>query len=176
MKKVYLFSRVFSRLSSAVFNPSFHVNKLALSVYAENMMLMRRRKRRSFLTWVLVSMFVLTAMASESADEEQEVQQMHSPIDCDFDLKLNTNGMCSWRPEETRDESASIWHTGNSVLVDSANSIVKSPMGGRLLTLKTPSCLFSDDRFAFVQGKLLMSTYVYLPRFRFPNKLFDQPR
>jgi hypothetical protein len=93
----------------------------------------RRRKR-----WPPICLLLILLAIPANADfDEQSIEtdpqpavSMRSPVDCDFDLKLDNNGMCSWKPSSEDSSKASIWHTGNSVLVDSANSIVKSAMGG----------------------------------------------
>ena len=51
-----------------------------------------------------------------------------SPIDCSFDEKIGSGGMCSWRADE---DGRALWRTGNAALVDSANSIVKPGAGGK---------------------------------------------
>lgn len=94
----------------------------------------RKRKRWIFLISLLLTLQTDAQFDDQSLEQEtQTVVPMRSPIDCDFDLKLDSNGFCSWKTVEDGEdklEKGSIWHTGNSVLVDSANSIVKSSMGG----------------------------------------------
>lgn len=90
---------------------------------------MRKRKRWQPLTFFVFLLFIPITNGHTSTEHEETTPPIRSPVDCDFDLKLDTNGMCSWRPEQS--DKDSIWHTGNSVLVDSANSIVKSSMGGK---------------------------------------------
>lgn len=47
-----------------------------------------------------------------------------SVADCKFDRLSGKDdaGFCGWRPDL---DGGQIWHTGNAVIVDSANSIVK---------------------------------------------------
>ncbi|KAI3420274.1 hypothetical protein GPALN_003588 [Globodera pallida] len=62
-----------------------------------------------------------------------------APFDCSFELfPLNGKGFCTWRPDN--EQSALLWHNGNAVLVDAANSLVHSTGG-------------AENRFAYVQGR-----------------------
>ena len=52
-----------------------------------------------------------------------------TPVDCNFERTAeNTLGFCGWRPDS--ENGIRIWHTGNAVLVDSVNSVVRSSSGG----------------------------------------------
>uniref|UniRef100_A0A914GSX3 MAM domain-containing protein n=1 Tax=Globodera rostochiensis TaxID=31243 RepID=A0A914GSX3_GLORO len=62
-----------------------------------------------------------------------------APFDCSFELfPSNGKGFCTWRPDN--EQSALLWHNGNAVLVDAANSLVHSTGG-------------AENRFAYVQGR-----------------------
>jgi hypothetical protein len=55
-----------------------------------------------------------------------------STIDCSFELKgenAGNNGFCGWRPDN--EGGIRIWHSGNAVLVDSVNSVVRSSSAGK---------------------------------------------
>ena len=57
-----------------------------------------------------------------------------SDVDCTFDhfpMQKNQE-FCSWQPDL---EGLSIWSTDNAILVDSANSVIKSPLGSIRLYL-----------------------------------------
>ena len=67
--------------------------------------------------WWLIAQLLLVAHLVQS-----ELQA--SIVDCNFDRLSgrDDSGFCGWRPDF---DGAQIWHTGNAVLLDSANSIIK---------------------------------------------------
>lgn len=77
-------------------------------------------------------------------------------MDCNFERTAeNTIGFCAWRPDT--ENGIRIWHTGNAVLVDSVNSVVRSSNGGEgkffFIFGKNLLHFHTGDRFAFVQGR-----------------------
>ncbi|KAI1730751.1 MAM domain, meprin/A5/mu domain-containing protein [Ditylenchus destructor] len=79
--------------------------------------------------------------------------QGKSPLDCTFDQLSDSRdtGFCQWRPARGKAaapaNSALLWHTGNAVLVDSANSVVP-----RSSFMQMDKNGINNNRFAYVQG------------------------
>uniref|UniRef100_A0A915EJ03 MAM domain-containing protein n=1 Tax=Ditylenchus dipsaci TaxID=166011 RepID=A0A915EJ03_9BILA len=80
-----------------------------------------------------------------------------SLLDCAFDHLSNSqdSGFCQWQPSSRQEGAgAQLWHTGNAVLVDSANSVIRSPSQPFSYPFKSKNGgALPNNRFAYVQGQ-----------------------